>query len=214
MTSTARTQPALDEVVLRSRVDGDARVLRRDVIAPGLVDGAAHARDRAERGVREGLQASAALDVAPPDVQRHRVAVRNFGRAAADVGEAVDRQERVVAVDRSRVEEVAARGHLRDRLVVVEHELRVHVGVLAELVVTHRAEAVAAFRTLVMVERAEVVQVGARGIAERIRRAERIGGIHGIDVVREVRGEDAARVDRRSAAGEGSHRVPLTEQAE
>ena len=93
-------QPALDEVVLRPRVDGDARVLRRDVVAPGLVDGAAHARDRAERGVREGLQAAAAFDVAPPDVQRHRVAVRDFGRAAADVGEAVDRQERVVAVDR------------------------------------------------------------------------------------------------------------------
>ena len=52
------------------------------------------------------------------------------------------------------------RGDLRDRLVVVEHQLGVHVGVLAELVVAHRAEAVTALRTLVVVQRAEVVQVG------------------------------------------------------
>ena len=78
------------------------------------------------------------------------------------VGEVARGQERVVAVDRGGVEEVAARGDLRDRLVVGEHQLRVDVGVLAELVVTHRAEAVAALRTLVVVQRAEVVQVASR----------------------------------------------------
>ena len=70
-------------------------------------------------------------------------------------------QQRIVAVDRVGLEEVAARGDLRDRLVVVVRQLGIHVGVLAELVVTLRAEAVTTLRTLVVVQRAEVVLVVA-----------------------------------------------------
>ena len=73
---------------------------------------------------------------------------------------------------------------------------------LAELVVTHGTDAVAALRTLVVVQRPEVVQVGARRIAELVRWAERVGGVHREVVAGEVR-EQAARRSRRSAAPEG-----------
>ena len=83
-----------------------------------------------------------------------------FPRAATDVGEvaAAGRNGLLQLIVR-RVEEVAGRGDLRDRRVVGEHQLGVDVRVLARLVVTHRAEAVAALGALVVVERAEVVRV-------------------------------------------------------
>jgi hypothetical protein len=92
----------------------------------------------------------------------------------------------IVAVSKK----IAGRGDLRDRRVVREHQLGVDVRVLAELVVTHRAQAVAALGALVVVERAVVVQV-------RIRVVIAEGGVRiGREIVgREVREAAAAFVD-------------------
>ena len=77
-----------DEVVERRRVHRGRRVLHRSVVAPGLVDRPAHASHDAERGVRERLLPSAALDVAPQDVHRDDRARGDLGGTAADRREA------------------------------------------------------------------------------------------------------------------------------
>ena len=116
----------------------------------------------------EVLLATAAFDVTTADVQRHDVGiVRNPpANASPAVPEhrnrsswLLRRQERVVAIDRRGVEEDAARGDLRNRAHVREHQLRVDVGELCQLVVAHRAEAVARVRTQVVIDRTEVVLV-------------------------------------------------------
>ncbi len=130
---------------------------------------------------------------------------------AAESGGLLGRHERVVAVDLAGVEEVAARGDLRDRRVIVEHQLRVDVGVVGQLVVTHCTEGVATVRTLEVVGRAEVVLVEARvvrpeGVAGRRvdrERAARVAALIEVAWVARRRAAATVRQRRGGVAGRG-----------
>ena len=161
-TLMALSQARRDEVVERFRRSAAARILGRDVVAPGFVDRATKPANHAERAVRERLLAATAFHVAPADVHRARTCWRRSRPASQPIsGSASTGRSGLPQLIVAGLEEVAGRGNLRDRLVVVEHQLRVDVGALAELVVAHRTEGITALRTLVVVQRAEVVQVGA-----------------------------------------------------
>ena len=203
-------QRALDavdlEVVQRPLVGLDLRVLHRSVVVPGVRDRAAHAEQasgtscsRTPAGGRRLRRCDGQCRGLP------NCSPAIVGRRAPEDAELLRRQERVVAVDRVRVEEVAARGDLGDRRVVGEHQLRVDVGVLGQLVVTHRAEAVATVRTLVVVRRTEVVEVRAgverteRVAGRRVDRERRQPAV--VEVARVARGRAAATVRRRRCRG-------------
>jgi hypothetical protein len=154
----------LVEVVVGRLIGDESRVLRRDIVVPGLGDLAANAKQSAERNVLEPLLASTAFDVAPRDVQRNArdlvAVVIQRTAILADERQLLRGEQRVVAVDRIGIEEVAARGDLSDRLVVREHQLRINVRGLGQLIVAERSQRVAPIRPLVVIRRAEVVQVG------------------------------------------------------
>ena len=203
---------------------GLARELRADVVIPALGDGASDARHQALCRVVEIIPAPAAFDVTPTDVQRHRVGRIGVGgggisgdlsRRTPESGaqghqRGVRRRSRsargckirVAAVDGRIVEKAAAGRNLPQRTIVRVHVLRVHVGVLVEFEVTHDAHGVAGVRTLVVVQRTEVVLIAR---VHEIR--ERVAGASSVDrqVIAGTATEvcKAARIRRtRTTAGE------------
>ena len=196
------------EVVGILGVGVHTRKLRAHVVGPALCDIATRTDECTERCVVELGLATTAFDIAAPDVQRHG-AIRIRG-GAADRSELLRAQERIVAVDRGEIEEAAAGRDLRDRAVVGEHQLRVDVGERRQLIVSHRAQAVARSGTQIEVLRAEVVLI--RGIDERaeVARALVHGEVEGwprsAGVPAEI-GERAGECRARTAASERRRRV-------
>ena len=147
-----------DEAVQRAAREVPLRVLRARVVVPVLRDCAADADHTAEPGVVEGILAATALDIAAPD-QHGNGLIRRAG--ASDRRPLLRAQHRIVAIDVERLltDELAAGRDLGGRLVVIEHQLCVDIGVLGELVMPQGAEAVARVGTLVVIGRPVVVQV-------------------------------------------------------
>ena len=154
----------------------------------------------------EVLLTTAAFDVTTADVQPGAGARAQSSPAPQPiVRRLLRRQERVVAVDRGGIEEDAAGRDLRDRAHVREHQLRVDVGKLSQLVVTHRAQAVTRVGTQVVVERAEVVLIG--GVARTdgtfaARRVDRVAEA-ALSSVQEIR--ERAREGRAGTAASERH---------
>ena len=157
----------------------DRRRARRRVVA-------------SERGGREG-----------PDEAVDQIA------RSADLRPLRRRHQRVVAVDRIGVAEVARRRDLRQRAVVHEHEFHVRLDRWRHLIVGEHARGVALVRTLEIVQRREV-EAGQRPLGQRSR-PERAnsGGRWCACQIREVE-SIASRRRRRTAALERSVRVETT----
>ncbi len=146
------------------------------------------------------LQRSGTVGVRAAD---RRLADQIPGRGVTDEVALLRRQQRVVAVDRRRVEEVARRRDLRVRRVVHEHRFEVRLGPRTDLIFGEGAERVALVRPLVEVVRAEVERRRARR-RNRCRWARRPGSADVGEEGAERRGRRAAAVEVgaiRAAAG-------------
>src|SRR6185312_11203892 len=131
--------------------------------------------------------AIAAFDVAAAEERLHRlrVAERGAGAQASDGGELLRGHERIVAVERvltirlaggridagAGADERTARGDLRQRVIVQEHDRAVDLVVVVDVVVGESTRVPALIRAHVVVERAEVVGVLRRRVGY-----ERAGG--------------------------------------
>ncbi len=151
-----------------------------DVVMPVIGDVAAQPDDPAERRMTQIVETAAALDVASTDRGQ------DVARVAIAAAEHVDHllgEQRIVAVEylvaeerrlaRAGAEERAARGDLRLRAVVHEHELGVDARLLAEVVVREQAGRLALVGPLVIVVGREVELIGRRPGAQRAARIER-----------------------------------------
>ena len=135
------------------------RVRPVDVVTPDIVDLALVPDDEPPALVLEIVPTRCAFHIAPADEQENIVG--GIGHTAAPGTDHARRELRVGAIDlvgTGAVERARARD-LRDGAVVDVLNLRVQLGVLIEAVVRKGAGGIALVRTLVVVQRAEVVTV-------------------------------------------------------
>ena len=126
------------------------------VIAPVLVDVALNAEHAAKRRVAQVLLAVAALHVAAPDPEGIPDVIRGQAGGAADRLELLIGHQRIAATERIGHEEGAGRGDLRNSTVVHEHQLRVDLGPVRDVVMGKGAHGVAFVGALEVVQRTVV----------------------------------------------------------
>src|SRR6185437_9953896 len=225
---------------------GLQQVGRRDVVAQGdtflrvnvvrhvVVELSLAAEHEAPGGVAGVGHTIATLDVAAAEERLHRLRVAEGvgGAQTPDGGALLGGHERVVAVEgvltvrlaRGRVDadagadECGARGNLRQRVIVQEHDRAVDLVVVVDVVVGEGARVPALVRAHVVIERAEVVgvlrgrvwdecaggRVDRQGRGEGNRyRCQRISGRGRLEIVIE---EPAGRI----AAGAAALRITLS----